>query len=108
MKLRNCIIRFLMYTPISPQNPPKVELSNIHSTKKIEKEYINTSINDIYKKYTNHFQDFTRDLLDAMVEFVRWCPYLEIEPLKFVHDEMLDGNEENCIIRILIYISSIP
>ena len=27
----------------------------------------------------------TRDLLDPMAEFVRWCPYHELEPHKFLH-----------------------
>ena len=45
-------------------------LSNIHPK--------NTSIKDIHKKYTKHFQDPTRDLLDPMVEFGRWCPYFEL------------------------------
>ena len=37
---------------------------------------------------TKHFQDPTRDLLDPIDEFVRWCPYLELKPLKFLHIEM--------------------
>ena len=37
----------------------------------------NISTNDIYKKYTKHFQDPARDLLDPIVEFVRWCPYFD-------------------------------
>ena len=49
---------------------------------------INTSIKDIYKKYTKHFWDPTSNLLDPMVEFVRWCLYLELEHLKFLHNEM--------------------
>ena len=76
--------------PISPKKLPKLNflnlqlllLPNIHPKKKIESEYINTSIQDIYKKDTKHFQDPTRDLLDQMVELVRWCPYLELEPHK--------------------------
>ena len=74
-------------------------LSNIYPKKKVGKEYINTSIKDIYKKHTKHFQDPTRDddalspgrdqgnknktrgLLDPMFEFVRWCPCLELGPL---------------------------
>ena len=56
--------------------------------KKIETEYINTSIQDIYKKYTKNFQNPTRDQLDPMVEFVRWWPYIELEPHKFLHNEM--------------------
>ena len=83
-------------TPISPKNSPKVEffkssvalITKYSSEKKIENEYINTSITDIYKKYTKHFQDPTRELFDPMVEFIRWCPYLELERLKFWHIEM--------------------
>ena len=56
--------------------------------KKIGNEYINSSIKDIYKKYSTHCQDPTRDLLDTMVEFACWCPYLELEPLKFWSHEM--------------------
>ena len=54
----------------------------------MENYYINTSIKGIYKKYTKHFQDPTRDLLDPMVEFVRCCLYLELEPHQFLHNEM--------------------
>ena len=56
--------------------------------KKIKNEYINTSIKNIYKKYTKYFQDPTSDLLDPMIEFVRWSEYLQLETLKFLHNEM--------------------
>ena len=49
---------------------------------------MHTSIKDIYKKFTKHFQDLTKNVLDPMVEFVRWCPYLELKPLKFLHKEI--------------------
>ena len=98
-----------MYTPFLQElNFLKLLLtliSNIHPKKKIENEYISTSLKDIYKKYSKPFQDPTRDLLDPMVEFVCWYPYFELEPLKSLHNEM---KEQSCIIRILIYISSIP
>ena len=54
------------------------------SRRVIENEYINTSIEDIYQKYSKHFQDPTGELF----EFARWCPYLELEPHKFLHNEM--------------------
>ena len=65
------------------------------SEKKIENQYINTSIKDIYKKYSKHFQDPTRVLLDPIVEFVRRCPYLELEPHIFLLNEMKEGNEQH-------------
>ena len=42
--------------------PPKFKSSVVliikySSEKRIENEYINTSIKDIYQKYTKHFQD---------------------------------------------------
>ena len=55
---------------------------------KIENEYISTSIKDIYKTCSKHFEDPTTELLDPMVEFVRWCPHRELKPLKFLHNEM--------------------
>ena len=36
-------------------------------------QYIITFNKDIYKKYSKQFQDPTRDLLESIVEFVRWC-----------------------------------
>ena len=42
-------------------------------------QYIITFNKDIYKKIRNSFQAPTRDLLDPKVEFVRRCPYFELE-----------------------------
>ena len=63
---------------------------------------------DIYKNYCKNLQDPTRELVDPMVEFVLLCPYFELEHLKYLHKEMLEGNEQNCCIRILIYFSRMP
>ena len=37
--------------------------------------------------FSKNAQDPTRDLLDPLVEFVRWCLYFEIR-----------GTEQNCLI----------
>ena len=57
----------------------------------MENKYINTSIKDIYKKCSKHFQEllFYGPIKPLPpVEFIRWCPYLELDPLKFLHNEM--------------------
>ena len=88
----------MIYTSISPKIAPKIEffkpsivLNIKYSFETILKIntyiYIYTYIKDIYQKYSKHFQAPTRDLLDPMVELVRWCPYLELEPLKLFHNE---------------------
>ena len=46
------------------------------------------SIKNNFTKYNKHFQDPTRNLSDPMFEFARWCPYLELESHKFLHNEM--------------------
>ena len=40
------------------------------------------------------FEDPTREPLDPMDEYVRWCPYFKLEPLKFLHKEMWECNEQ--------------
>ena len=42
----------------------------------------------IYNKYGKHFQHPTRDLLDVIFEFVRWCPHFELETPEFLDKEM--------------------
>ena len=63
-------------------------ISNIHSGKKFKMNTEILLLKIFIQKNSKHFQDTTRDLLDPMVEFVRWCPHLESEPLKFLHNEM--------------------
>ena len=54
------------------------------SEKKIENLHINTSIKDIYKKYTKLFQNPTRHLLDPMVEFIPVYPETLETPYQYV------------------------
>ena len=49
-----------------------------------------------------------KTLLDPKVEFVRWCPYFELETLKFLHKEMWSGTVQNRFIWILMPIPHIP
>ena len=63
--------------------------------------YIFTLNMDSFKKYSNNFQDPTRELI---VEFVYWCPYFESVLPIFAQTI---GTEQNCIIRILLYSSHI-
>ena len=58
-----------------------------------QNQYVNTFIKDSFIKYSKHFQDLTTDVLDPIVEFVRWCPYFESETLKFLHKELCSGTE---------------
>ena len=53
-----------------------------------QNQNINTFNKDIYNKFRKNIQDPSRDLLDPKVAFVCWCPYLELEILKFLHKEM--------------------
>ena len=57
-------------------------------TKISQYQYINTFNKDIFIKFRKRFQSPTRNVLDAKVEFVCWCPYFELKTLKYLHKEM--------------------
>ena len=59
-----------------------------------QNQYINTFNKDIYKRFRNKFQDPTRDLLDPKAEFVRWCPYSELD-LNFCTKKFCNTNYES-------------
>ena len=53
-----------------------------------QNHYLNTFNKDVYKIFRNNFRDRPKDQLDPRVEFVRLCPYFELETLKFLYKEM--------------------
>ena len=67
-------------------------LSNIHNKNKSK---IILLIEIFKKKYSKHFQDtnYTINLLDPSVEFVRWCPYFKSGTLKCWHKELVLPNK---------------
>ena len=65
--------------PIKPPENKFLKSSVAHNIKI-------SSNGDICKKYCKHFQD--TDVLDRMVELVRWCPYFKSATLKFLQKEL--------------------
>ena len=75
-----------------------------------QNQYLNNFSKDICKTFRKNVKTLLDLLksLDPIVEFVRWCPYFELETLKFFHKEMCTDTEHNYIIKIFMYISHIP